>query len=212
MINTRRRIAPDQVSILDDGGTASRANLVPAVHRVPAHLARRFNQICVGALAEVLEPEGIMPSEYAVLATIDDLPGLDQRTLARRLGIDPVTAGQMVDRLESMDLVDRRLQDADRRARSLKLTQRGTRLRRRLIAPSKAAHERIMGPLSPTERQVFLDLLVRLVEGNESYARPGNGRRRPQKSSPKKPLPQQRKPERSADLRPDPWARTLRNW
>jgi len=138
MINTRRRIAPDQVSILDDGGTAARANLVPAVHRVPAHLARRFNQICVGALAEVLEPEGIMPSEYAVLATIDDLPGLDQRTLATRLGIDPVTAGQMVDRLESMDLVDRRLQDADRRARSLKLTQRGTRLRRRLISAQQS--------------------------------------------------------------------------
>jgi len=138
MINTRRRIAPDQVSILDDGGTASRANLVPAVHRVPAHLAQRFNQICVGALAEVLEPEGIMPSEYAVLATIDDLPALDQRTLATRLGIDPVTAGQMVDRLESMDLVDRRLQDADRRARSLKLTQRGTRLRRRLMSAQQS--------------------------------------------------------------------------
>jgi MarR family transcriptional regulator, temperature-dependent positive regulator of motility len=154
-------------------------NLVPAVHRVPAHLARRFNQICVGAMAEIMSPEGIMPREYAVIATIADVPGLDQRTLATRLGIDPASAGQMLDRLEDMELVDRRVHPVDRRARVLRLTARGVKLRQRLIPAARAAHDRIMAPLSPAERGLFIEFLVRIVEANESYARPGNGRRRP---------------------------------
>lgn len=157
---------------------------IAAIHRVPAHLARRFNQICVGAMAEFMAPEGIMPREYAVLATIDDAPGLDQRTLASRLGIDAVTAGEMVDRLEAMGLLDRRIHPADRRARALTLTARGARMRNRLIAPGKAAHERIMAPLSASERKLFVDFLVRIVEANEGYARPGNGRRRPRRTTP----------------------------
>jgi MarR family transcriptional regulator, temperature-dependent positive regulator of motility len=175
--------SPDRASAQDKGRAADRANLVPSVHRVPAHLARRFNQICVGTMAEIMDPEGIMPREYAVLAAIDDLPGLDQRTLATRLGIDPVSAGQMLDRLEGAGLVDRRVDPDDRRARVLKLTQRGARLRQRLILPARAAHDRIMAPLSGAERRLFIDFLVRIVEGNESYARPGNGRRRPRKAS-----------------------------
>lgn len=37
---------------------------VPQAHRVPAHLARRFHQICLGVTAEVLERETLTPIEY----------------------------------------------------------------------------------------------------------------------------------------------------
>jgi DNA-binding MarR family transcriptional regulator len=167
----------------DENRGATGATLVPAAHRVPTHLARRFNQICVGAMAEIMESEGITPREYAVIAAIDDLPGLDQRTLATRLAIDPVTAGQMLDRLAGMRLVNRQVHPADRRARVLRLTSRGTNLRRRLIPAARTAHDRIMAPLSSAESTLFIDFLVRLVEGNEAYARPGNGRRRPGSAS-----------------------------
>jgi DNA-binding MarR family transcriptional regulator len=185
MVTKNRNAGSDERASRRDDNlvAAATAGGVPLVHRVPAHLARRFNQICVGAMAEFMEPEGIMPREYAMLATIEDLPGLDQRTLATRLGIDPATAGQMVDHLEGMGLVDRRVHPADRRARVLKLTPSGAELRQRLLPTGKAAHERIMAPLSAAERELFVEFLVRLVEGNEGYARPGNGRRRPRKAS-----------------------------
>jgi DNA-binding MarR family transcriptional regulator len=162
---------------------AAGANPVHPVHRVPAHLARRFHQICLGALAEVIEPAGITPGEYAVLVGIVDLPDLDQRQLAARLGIDAVSAGKTIDRLEGIGLVKRRVHPTDRRARLLGATSRGTKLRRRLRPPALAAQERIMAPLSAAERKLFVDFLVRIVEANESYARPGNGRRRPRKAS-----------------------------
>jgi MarR family transcriptional regulator, temperature-dependent positive regulator of motility len=156
---------------------------VAPTHRVPAHLARRFHQICLGVLAEVTEPNGLTPLQYAVLAALDDEPGIDQRRLATRLGTDPVSTGQIVDRLEKSSWVDRRVDETDRRARVLRLTAAGTRLRRRLRPTIAVAHDRVLTPLSPPEQTMLLHLLTRVIESNESYARPGNGRRHPRKSS-----------------------------
>lgn len=148
-----------------------------ARHRVPAHLARRFNQICVGVSAEILMPEGLRPIEYAVLAAIDDRPGFDQRRLAMALGIDATSVGQMVDRLAAMGLVDRTLDPADRRVRLLVPTLLGTSLRQRVRPVLLEAQARILAPLEPAEQATLLELLARVVEGNDGYARPGSGRR-----------------------------------
>jgi len=114
---------------------------VPPVHRVPAHLARRFHQICLGVLSEVTAPEQLSPVEYAILGSLDDSPGIDQRTLAERIGMDTVSAHQSVGRLEARGLIK----------------QTG----RVLSVP------------------VGDGLLGRVVDANEAYARPGNGRRPP---------------------------------
>jgi DNA-binding MarR family transcriptional regulator len=169
----RRATAPN------DPAPITRTPLVPTGHRVPAHLARRFHQICLGVTAEMLEREALLPIEYSILAALDDDPGEDQKGLAARLGIDAVSTGQMVDKLENAGLIDRRVDPADRRARVLRLTTNGSRLRRRLRPTLLAAQERILAPLSSRERRLLLDLLARVIAGNESYARPGIGRRKP---------------------------------
>ncbi len=161
------------------GPTDERPTPIPPRHRVPLHLARRFHQVCLGAAAEVFEPEGITPGEYGMLAAIQDSSGPDQRRLAATLGIDPVNAGQMIDRLEAADLVQRRIDPGDRRARLLSMTPKGEALRQRLRPAALEVQDRILAPLSDIERATLLELLTRVVEGNKNYARPGNGRRRP---------------------------------
>lgn len=161
-------------------------NLVAPAHRVPAHLGRRFHQICLGAMSEVTVPAGLTPGEYGILAAVIDLPDLDQRTLAKRLGIDPASAGQMIDRLETARMLERRVHPDDRRARLLGATRSGEKLRQQLQPSVLAAQERLLAPLAVRERRLFLDLLTRVVEGNESYARPGNGRRPPRRAPSRK--------------------------
>jgi len=152
---------------------------VPQRHRVPAHLARRFQQVCLGLTAEVTERFGLTPVEYAVVASLDDAPDIEQAALARRLGIDPVSTHHLVNRLTAAGYVERRVSALDRRARALRLTQRGQALHDRLRKDALASQDRILSPLSARDRKTFLDLLTRLVEVHEAYARPGNGRRRP---------------------------------
>ena len=152
-------------------------------HRVPAHLARRFNQICLGVTAEILSGEDLTPMLYGVLVAVVEQPGRGQKQVAERMGVDVVNFGQMIDELEGKGLVERKIDPDDRRARKLYVTERGAALRRRLTPDLLSAQERLLAPLSPDERRALLDLLVRVIEANDSYARPGNGRRKPQRKS-----------------------------
>ncbi|HMF50905.1 MAG TPA: hypothetical protein VK603_19785, partial [Candidatus Saccharimonadales bacterium] len=50
-------------------------------HRVPAHLARRFHQICMGVTAEILAKEDLTPQVFGVMAAVFETPGRGQRQL-----------------------------------------------------------------------------------------------------------------------------------
>ncbi len=132
---------------------------------------------------------GLTVLEYSALGSIDDRPGIDQRRLAERMGIDKDTAGDLVAALEARGLLERRIDPADRRARTLHLTPEGLALRRRVRPAALAVQERILAPLAPADRQTLVALLVQAVEGNGTYARPGNGRRKPRRD-PRAPPPE----------------------
>ena len=153
----------------------------PPVRRVPIALARRFFQICTTVAAESIVQANLMPLEYAVMAYLNKQigePDIDQNGLAARLGIDRNTTSLLVDRLEAKGLLERRVNQDDRRARHLRLTNRGERLHERLYPITSAAQQKILDVLEPTERDLLLDLLVRVIEGNRYLARPGTGRRK----------------------------------
>ena len=151
--------------------------------RVPAHLARRFHQICLGVTAEILEGEDITPMQWSVLAAVLEEPGSAQTHIAKQLGIDAVTLGQAIDALEQKRLVKREADPADRRGRQLFISRRGSDLRLRLRPSMLAAQDRLLSPLTESERVNLLDMLARVVVANGSYARSGNGRRKPRKRS-----------------------------
>jgi DNA-binding MarR family transcriptional regulator len=148
------------------------------VRRLAAPLARRFQQICVTMVAEALSGAGIVQLEWAVLTFIEDVPGIDQRRLSQAMGIDRNSVSSILERLEAKGLVKRRINGADKRAREVYLTAKAEAQRRRYQPKTRAANERILAPLKKNERVHFIDMLVRLVEGNRMHARPGAGRHR----------------------------------
>ena len=105
-------------------------------------------------------------------------PGIDQNSLAGRLGVDRNNASLLVEELESRGLLERRVNGADRRARLLQLTPKGEKLFMRLRPENIAANGRVLEPLAPHERELLLDLLIRVIEANGACARPGAGRRK----------------------------------
>lgn len=154
---------------------------VPPVRRVPLALARRFFQICTTAAAESVEEADLTPLEFAVMAYVNKAvgePDIDQSSLAARLGIDRNNTSLLVERLVSKGLLERRVNGDDRRARLLRLTTRGEKLHARLYPRAFAGQQRVLAMLEPLEREILLDLLVRVIESNLALARPGSGRRK----------------------------------
>jgi DNA-binding MarR family transcriptional regulator len=145
--------------------------------RAAAPLVRRLQQICVAMVAQALEGSGLVQLEHALMVFIDDVPGIDQRTLSQALGIDRNNVSLLLHRLETRGLVKREIGE-DRRVRNLSLTARGKALSQTCQIKTRAANERVVAPLKPAERKLFLDMLVRLVEAHHEHARPGAGRRK----------------------------------
>jgi DNA-binding MarR family transcriptional regulator len=153
----------------------------PPVRRIPLALARRFFQICTSASAEAVTEADLTPLEFAVMAyvnSIDGEPDLDQSALASRLGVDRNSTSLLVGSLESKGLLERWVSETDRRARLVRLTRRGENLFAKLHPKAIELQQRVLEVLDPAERDVLIDLLVRVVEANPDLARPGAGRRK----------------------------------
>jgi DNA-binding MarR family transcriptional regulator len=153
-----------------------------AGRRAPVHLAGQLGQIMKGVVSEVLEPHGLTPPHWGVMVAIAREPGTDQRRVCERQSMDPNSASRLIDELEEMGLVRRVPSATDRRANRLEFTDKGRRLRQKLRGPILEAQDRVLAPLEREEKHLLLQLLTRVVEANRTYAKPGNGRRRPSKS------------------------------
>jgi DNA-binding MarR family transcriptional regulator len=151
---------------------------VPPVARIPIALARRFTQICIASLAEVVAAADLTPMQYALLPNLRDQPEMDQNSLAARLGVDRNSTSVLVQQLVTRGLVERHVSEADRRARLLRLTPKGERIHTKLAPAAVASQQRILEILTPKERELLLDLLLRVIEANRALARPGAGRRK----------------------------------
>jgi len=151
----------------------------PPYRRVPAYLIRRLQMISTALVAEEFEGEGLSVPEWAVLTMIESHPEIDQSRLAEVVAIDRTNTGRLVDQLEAKGLVERRPHDSDRRIWMLRCTPLGLKTRKRLRPRALATQERLLSCLEPKQRELFIDLMSRVVAANEKYVRPGAGRRKP---------------------------------
>src|SRR5215475_8059166 len=124
---------------------------VPPVRRSQTALARRFYQMCMGIQAEALASTDLTALQFAAMAYLNRQngePGIDQNSLAARLGVERSHASLLVEELVTQGLIEQRVNGADRRARVLSLTPKGEKLYERVRPSILASNERILGPLS----------------------------------------------------------------
>jgi DNA-binding MarR family transcriptional regulator len=152
--------------------------------QAPVALARRFYQITLAVVAEVQDGTELRPLEFGVLIHLHHHPDIDQNTLVERMALDRTTISAMVYRLEQMGLIQRSVNGADRRARVLRLSAEGKALHDRQLPKATAAQARILAVLSAAERRSLIEMLNRVIDANQSYVRPGAGRRKPVRKAP----------------------------
>ena len=105
----------------------------------------------------------LSPADASVVRLVAYAPGLSQREVADRLGLQPSRLGSLVDALEVRALIKRTRSVSDRRLYELRLTPDGRALYARLAAVIDAHERDVASALSPYERRQLMALLDRLL-------------------------------------------------
>jgi DNA-binding MarR family transcriptional regulator len=117
------------------------------------------------ALGEAdLEPLGITPREYSVLAVLAESSPLSQTRVAEILGLDRTTILKLGASLERKGLVVRERDVSDARAYAVALTPAGDRLRAEAFELLLACEARFLAPLNRREQKQLHDLLARVTD------------------------------------------------
>lgn len=115
-------------------------------------------------LEQQLAPLGLGVRQRVVLNAIAE-GAPTQLAIAHKAGLDKSTLIPVLDQLERQELIERRPDPVDRRARVVTMTDAG---RRALTGSTRTVTETeddLLSDLSPAEREQFRTLLQRITEG-----------------------------------------------
>ncbi|MFF9489708.1 MULTISPECIES: MarR family winged helix-turn-helix transcriptional regulator [unclassified Streptomyces] len=137
----------------------------------PGHLARRLQQ-AHHLLWNTMVSEEITSPQFAVLNALVAEPGLDQRTVGERVGLDRSTIAEVIGRLIRRGLLDKVRDPQDGRRFLLRLTDDGVRTHRRLTVRTARMNQVFLAPLDAGEQALFIGLIRRVADAAEGLRDP----------------------------------------
>jgi MarR family transcriptional regulator, lower aerobic nicotinate degradation pathway regulator len=106
---------------------------------------------------------GLRSYHYRLLAALDEGGPASQAELGRGTGIDRSDVTAALSELESRRLVERTVDAGHKRRNIVTLTSEGVDQLRELDAVVDNVQELVLGPLTPTQRRQFIDLISRML-------------------------------------------------
>jgi DNA-binding MarR family transcriptional regulator len=129
-----------------------------------AIVSRAFRLTAGSSVADL--PGGLRG--YLVLAAVAQGRPRSQLALAQQLAVDKTAMTYLLDELETAELVTRRPDPADRRARQVAVTAKGSaqleEFSRRLVD----AEAKVLAPLTDAEQRILRELLGRVANSAQS--------------------------------------------
>ena len=142
-----------------------------AVYAAPGYLFRRMQQIAVAIFVEECRAHDLTPVQYAALVAIRTHPDIDATRLSAVIAFDRSTLGNVIERLEAKQYIERKPAAVDKRVKLLRVTRQGSALLREILPSVDRAQQRMLQPLQPKDRKTLLALLTQLVDLNNEASR-----------------------------------------
>ncbi|WP_370206309.1 MarR family winged helix-turn-helix transcriptional regulator [Pararhodobacter marinus] len=147
-----------------DPGDLALATKLDSFFTRPGFLIRRANQISNASFAEDLGSLGLTPTQMSSLAVIVDAPGIDQITLARRIGVDRTTISMVVNGLTQHGFIHRERSPLDARRNELNPTRAGTACMHLARDHARSNSDTLLKGFSPDEVTRLRGYVRRLVD------------------------------------------------
>ncbi len=142
----------------------------------PGYLVRRLHQLHVALFMGQVAKGEVTPIQYGLLSILVNRPGIDQSMLGEELGLDPANIAEVLKRLETRQLVSRQVDPENRRRKLCVATKEGERFVNRYQKDMQHSQQQLLSPLEPRERELFMNLLMRLVQGNNESRKASSAR------------------------------------
>src|ERR1700704_1689895 len=104
-----------------------------AVYTAPGYLFRRMQQIALSIFVEECKAHDLTPVQFAALVAIHTHPGIDATRLSAVIAFDRSTLGNVIERLEAKNYIERKPSREDKRVKLLYLTKTGAGLLRDIM-------------------------------------------------------------------------------
>jgi DNA-binding MarR family transcriptional regulator len=125
---------------------------------------RRATKAVYSHIDRALADTGVRQMQFGLMAILDETPGIRQGEAGKHLQVQRANMVALVEELVVSGLVDRRTAGDDRRALSLRLTEKGKRTYRRCLQRIQELEEKLFADFAEDDRKQLLSLLVRIAE------------------------------------------------
>ena len=115
-----------------------------------------------------LKDTGLTIGQPKVLDYLKDHDGAGQKDIARGCHIEPGTLTTILNRMEDAGLVERRMLNGNRRSLYVFLTGKGKEQLKPVTEAFSGMEEEAFRGISETERELFMDLMLRIYENISS--------------------------------------------
>lgn len=126
-------------------------------------LLARSARILEAMNERALSPLKMAPRELALLRILSSEGPMTQQAIGKKHRIDRTTIVQIVDALESRDLVTRVPNQCDRRSNLLYITPRGKKTITQAVRLIDKQQQEFLAPLAPVEWENLRSALTRLI-------------------------------------------------
>lgn len=130
------------------------------IYARPGFQIRRAHQVLMAVAEQACARLGLTPHQHTCISILGRCGPLDQNTLARAIGMDRATLGQLLHRLEAGGLIERRAAVADQRRKLVSLTAAGSGLVAAADNLGEQVTAQLMAVFTASEQKQFLALLT----------------------------------------------------
>ena len=144
------------------------ASSLQDMYRRPGFLLKRCHQVSMAIFLAECREFSITQSQYGCLRALILYPGIDQICLGRLVGLDRSTAGLVIKALSDRGLIERVVNDTDKRRMRLKVSADGVIGRSATSPRWRLAHRSACSGLPRELRAAFLDMLEFFLAGHDA--------------------------------------------
>lgn len=156
------------------GATGMQALTEAKLWRNPCWFAFRFNHIALRYNAPlygwIRRRTGLSRPEFVVIYSLGLLDGALARDISNSSGFPKNTLSRAIDKLCGLNLIERRIDTADRRNQTLHLLPAGRRMFDETLQQFVVFEERMLQSLSAAERDTLSTLLAKIVLDTPNWA------------------------------------------